>query len=406
MNCTLANLSMKDWHELVSKLLNGEQIGHICDIMLLRLAIILIKTFRNFMSHLTTEICLEIDSGIITDPKIPPFCRSWINIQDLFEFAIDQVLRYLRKEDEDFSHMKLESQREFMRNVATAPEYTNLDIYEEKISKFSQLEKFSFNAIERKLASIMSIKVKVEFLFDEPTEFDLENSEELNDIFKNAIESHLGEGVTAKLTGRETQDSSNSTFFPLTFKVNSAETDLKDYANYFNPNQKPKELWKILKAVLYKELPIVKEISLQSWDEGSIIISVAINKESNKDWSEDEMDEIEKTMTRFAEEFKFTGDLSHLTMTFKSKRDTFKKELPTSQRLIYRLNAFSEEMAAKFDKIDEEKLQDCLQVEMSNVKEKVKVTGMKRLYLIKTVFTMFKIFFKCFIIIPNVKIKY
>ena len=64
-------------------------------------------------------------------------------------------------------------------------------------------------------------------------------------------------------------------------------------------------------------------------------------------------------------------------MTFESKRSTSKRELTTSQSLVYQLNAFSEEITAKFDKIDEEKFMTCLQEEMSKVKKKTTVTGMK-----------------------------
>ena len=381
-NCTLRNLNLKDWHELISKLVDGERID-VCEITVLRLSIILIKMFRNLMSHLTTKECKEIDNGTIKDPRLSSFCKSWSDIESVYHFAIEQVLRYLKREDEDFSNMEMEKHMEYMRNVQIATKHTHLDIYTDKISNYLELERFCLNRVEEivdRLLTLHSIKIIVKLLFNEPTdEFDLEDSSEYNKCFKNAAESHFGEGmVTSKLEGIENQTAQtdqNCTSFPLTFKIKS-DYDLNDYANYNDPNKKAEELWQKLKAELLNKFPTIKSCKLKFWGEGSIIISVTINKAYDEEWSKEEVIEIEENMKKFAEEFEFNGDLCKFNMTFESKRSTFKRELSTSQSLLYQLNAFSEEITAKFDKIDEEKFMTCLQEEMSKVKKKTTVTGM------------------------------
>ena len=57
---------------------------------------------------------------------------------------------------------------------------------------------------------------------------------------------------------------------------------------------------------------------------------------------------------------------------------TFKIQRPARNTfsLAFQLNAFSEEMAACFDNIDEDKFKECLQKEMSRLKNKnVTISG-------------------------------
>ena len=67
-NCTLKELGIKDWNELYIKLVNGDQInGDICEILLLRFSLILLRIFRNFMSHFTIAKCKDVDERSIKD---------------------------------------------------------------------------------------------------------------------------------------------------------------------------------------------------------------------------------------------------------------------------------------------------------------------------------------------------
>ena len=188
--------------------------------------------------------------------------------------------------------------------------------------------------------------------------------------------------VTAKLEGEEFQNFNDQKSFLLTFSLDSKiesksnHTKLKDYADYYSPNQKAEKLWEnIEKKLKNAKLPDIKNITLKKWVEGSIIIGVRITKQSGE-WNGEEITEIEEKMTIFAEEFDFIGDLSECTMIFKSERNTVTEELPTSKRLVYRLSTFSDEMATSFDNIDEEKFKTCLQEVMSKNKENVTITGM------------------------------
>ena len=156
-------------------------------------------------------------------------------------------------------------------------------------------------------------------------------------------------------------------------KSNSEGVDLIGYKDYFDKNNKAKNLWKSLKEKLMEEFPEI-EFSLFQWDKGSIIIKVTIWKSSNEEWKEDEINEIEEKMSDFVKKVKLTGDLSQCVMSFKSGRKALKDSSPTSKCLIYRLDAFSEDVAEKLGKFDENKFMGCLQLFL---KEKVTVTGKK-----------------------------
>ena len=55
MKCILKHHGLKDWQELIVKLVLDEERIDVCSMLLLRLSILLIKLFRNFMCHLTAE---------------------------------------------------------------------------------------------------------------------------------------------------------------------------------------------------------------------------------------------------------------------------------------------------------------------------------------------------------------
>ena len=292
LKCLLTDLKLKNWHELIFKLVQGERLGDICEMLLVRSSIILIKVFRNFMSHLTPGKCQEIDSGIISEPQLSEFCKSWSDMQNVFEFAIEQILKYLKNEDEDFSHRDMAKHMEFMRFVTTATWHTDLDIYSEATSKFLQLEKFSFQRVEEKieqLLAVKSIKVVVEYIFDKPTKFDMKNSIEYNECFKNAIECYFGRKnltdqamVTAELEGELTLNNDPKSF-TLTFRIESQtcsgrnNVNLNDYVKFYHDNKKAKLLWESLEKTLEAKNPGIN-FSLKSWLKGSIIIGVAITK--------------------------------------------------------------------------------------------------------------------------------
>ena len=387
LNCTLENLDLKDWQELVKKLVLDEQrIGNVCQMLLLRLSIVLIKIFRNFMCHLTTERCKEIDKGIINkDIKIPSFCRSWSNIQDVFQFAIEQVLGYLKwKYQEFFSNREFDQQMEFMRNITTATQQTNLDKYDRKIHAYLKLEQFR---LEHSLAPTnKSIKVLVKFEFkDSFKEFDLTQSDKFDEAFKNATESYFQaiqigtNNVTAQLEGEQCEEySQDHKSFRLAFLIQSkpyvSGVDLTDYKKYCN-NQKAKELWGSLEEELKEVSPPNTTITLKSWGKGSVIINVTLSKTTNEDWREDEIIDIEEEMKILANRFNLDGDLSQCTMTFKSRRKTLKDRLPTCNNLVFRLDAFSKEMVKELENFDKKRFIVYLQENVSCLEEEVTVRG-------------------------------
>ena len=228
-----------------------------------------------------------------------------------------------------------------------------------------------------------SLKLHVEFDFEKKIKFDLEDSKEYDDIFKMATRKYFvteieTDNITARLVGKKQQNKDLSSHL-LIFKIesNSEGVDLTDYKDYFDENNKAKELWKSLKIQLEKAFPKIK-ISLSQWDNGSIIIKVTILKSSNEEWKEDEINEIEEKMSDFVNKVELTGDLSQCVMSFKSGRKAPKDISPPCKCLVYRLNAFSEDVAQKLDNFDVKKFMGCLQLFLSNLEEEVTVTGKQK----------------------------
>ena len=382
MKCTLAKLTLSNWHDLVEKLINGELIN-VCNTLLLRISISIIKSFRNLTSHLTTEKCKAMDNGSFTDSKIPKFCKSWVSTQNVYEFAIVHVLNYLKSEDTDFTYMEFTKQMEYIRNVTTATNHTYLHVFKDAINKYLELENIFNNKPNNIKVSEKSIKVVVGFELGKTIKFNLQDFEEYDKIFKKATESYFqnktGKSyVTGKLVGREPQMDADSKTLFLGFKISflSEDMDLRDYEVFFG--NKAKELWESLKKQLEKTLPAGTVILLDKWDSGSIIIEFGILKRFNEVWKESEEEEIEKRMSNFTKEIELSGDLSQCVVTFeRRRRKTLKDRSPTSLRLVYRLNASSEDVAQIFDNFDENSFIGCLEFFLSNLEEKVTVTGKK-----------------------------
>ena len=386
MKCTLVNLNLTSWHELVGKIVGGERIA-VCDMLLLRLSISLIKSFRNFMSHLTEEECRAIDNGTFNDSKFPQFCKSWVDIQGLFQFAIQQILDYLKSEDEGFEYAEMNQHMEFMRKVTTATKHTDIDIYTNAITNYLESEQFPLKDIAYKIDNLTyhltspaqkSLKFLVEFDFKKIIKFKLEDFEKYDAIFKEAtgdyFDTEIGtDSVTARLVGKEPHNNT-STVINFIIESNSEGVDLIDYKDYYDKNNKAKNLWKSLKEKLMKEFPEI-EFSLFQWDKGSIIIKVTIWKSSNEEWKEDEINEIEEKMSDFVKNVELTGNISQCVMSFKNEMKTFKDRSPTSQCLVYRLDAFSEDVVQKLDNFEEKKFMGSLQLILSNLEEGVTVTG-------------------------------
>ena len=373
--CTLKNLGLIDYHELISKLVNGELVDDVCKILRLRLSVILLRIFRNFTSHLTDAKCKEIDKGDTSkktpdDIDISPFCKCWEDIHNTYKFAIGQVFDYLKGE-KCISENVAKDHNEFMEKVVKARQHSELDEYDSMMEKLNRLGKYVENIVKLK-----SIKVRVKFILFDDFEFDLEDSDEFEQRFKNAIESCLNKKdsskITTKLVGEEPQNKDQKSLW-LTFKIDSDNAALLSrYEDH--KSGEVKKLFKSIKEELLKALPDnIKRVILKSWKRGSIIIGVAINKSCNEEWDENEIVEIEEKMIKFVEEFKFTGDLSKCTMTFKIESKCEK----SSFTLVYQLDAFSEEMVSELDKIEKERFKACLQGEVSKMKEKISVAGMK-----------------------------
>lgn len=273
---------------------------------------------------------------------------------------------------------------EFMRNITTATQQTNLDKYDRKIHAYLKLEQFR---LEHSLAPTnKSIKVLVKFEFkDSFKEFDLTQSDKFDEAFKNATESYFQaiqigtNNVTAQLEGEQCEEySQDHKSFRLAFLIQSkpyvSGVDLTDYKKYCN-NQKAKELWGSLEEELKEVSPPNTTITLKSWGKGSVIINVTLSKTTNEDWREDEIIDIEEEMKILANRFNLDGDLSQCTMTFKSRRKTLKDRLPTCNNLVFRLDAFSKEMVKELENFDKKRFIVYLQENVSCLEEEVTVRG-------------------------------
>ena len=160
----------------------------------------------------------------------------------------------------------------------------------------------------------------------------------------------------------------------IILEVDTESIDFRHYPHCDNSKEKLDALWERIEKELEKELKKafkgqIVHIHRISCSEKSqtIIIDFVTRKESKEEWNKDEI--IEEKMRLFAQGFKFTGDLSIYTIfKIRSRRNTLS--------LDFQLNAFSEEMAACFDNIDEDKFKECLQKEMSRLKnENVTIKG-------------------------------
>ena len=198
MKCTLVILGVLTWHELVGKIVGGERIA-VCDILLLRLSISIIKSFRNFIFHSTPDECRAIDNGTISDSKISQYCKSWVDIQDHFQFAIEQVLIYLKSEDEYLTHTEMKQHMEYMRSVTTATRHSDLDAYTKNTTKYWLVEQFSLNKMAK-----TSLKIVVEFKLKKYINFSLKNSKPFYDSFQKGMREYFDteigtDTVTARL---------------------------------------------------------------------------------------------------------------------------------------------------------------------------------------------------------------
>ena len=377
IKCTLKNDSLNDWHQLfkrVKDMPNVNMSGTYCPILVLRLSIILLRIFRNFMSHLTDGKCQKIEEKEIKEyypcPHfIPKFCKSWEDIHKTFKFAIEQVLRYLQNK-KSITQEEMTFLQKHMKNVIEAKQHSAVfeeSIMMEKINTIIGQNKEILSHVKK------SIIIDVRFEFDKPTEFSLENSKDYDQGFRNGCEKYFKEKPDKYITNlKGNQPPICEKSFVITFKIKSDDMNLKDYEFYNNPNGRTRALCEKIKEELKKTLTKDVKSTLISTDLGSIIISVAINKKSNEEWNKDEIIEIEENMRQFSGGFKFTGDLSKCTITFKIQRPASRNTFS----LAFQLNAFSEEMAACFDNIDEDKFKECLQKEMSRLNnENVTITG-------------------------------
>ena len=111
----------------------------------------------------------------------------------LLYFAIEQLLNYLKSEDEGIDYMEMHRHLEFMRIVTTATKHHHLEIYTPTINKYLELE--CLKKIEEKMNNLTKshslnlLRIAVEFEFGNSLKrkvFDLTKSKYYNDIFKKA----------------------------------------------------------------------------------------------------------------------------------------------------------------------------------------------------------------------------
>ena len=143
LKCTLKDLSLNNWYELVHS-------RDICEILRLRLCIILLRIFRNFTSHITPNEWIQIDGSKIEDPDIQPICKSWEDIINTYRYTINCVIDYLKRNK---CIDKEEDMEQVMEKVVKATQHSDLN--EDSVKEYDQIIK-SQNRIEGNTEKILS----------------------------------------------------------------------------------------------------------------------------------------------------------------------------------------------------------------------------------------------------------
>ena len=246
------------------------------------------------------------------------------------------------------------------------------------------------------VAAKQSLKLNISFKFADSFEFDLMKCKESSDIFEAFQKSTTSyfstqflqhnNSVEAIMVGDE-DPSSKTHVIEFIIQSIGKENNLENYRN-IKKSKKGKKLWNFLEKELQKALPD-REIHLSSWDDGSIIINVAIRKSSGQNWEESELQDIEEKLPSFEKivENRLPGVRCQCEMRRKTTED-----LRTS--LAFRFDTISADLARQMDVFDEDIFMIFLeyfltQIEQSKPKGKIISQGITVPFHLKKMHSIF-----------------
>ena len=366
-SCLNCFQSSKNIDSLIQELLelDEEQIKvttKACPTFLLRLSVELIRQFRNFMSHANMNRRKQMTNGTFKDNSLPSCCTSWVMVHEVFKFAINYVLLYLKLNDK-LPPSYFREQKDFLRNVSVARSLEELNRFTNNIDNYVAVEKIDMKEMSRMIKTIETattkplLKIKILYKSTESIELDYfcKEASEINEILNN----HLTEkGIKVCYEGISPKREDNKQL-TIGFKLESSERDLNEYLDP-KDNKKGSHLWEIIKNSLEEKLNSGMEtekritITLLKWIEGSIKITVILQKLSGKEWNEEEENEIYETMPTIVKQIpkNFPEDLSDCTMDYIKKKKKAGITTPHSATLTFRVVYESYEQTDAFDEVE------------------------------------------------------
>ena len=387
MNCT----SEGNLHELIEKLVCEKKIDDVCQIMVLRLSIDIIRKFRNLMSHLTHTRYKDMESGNFAHHDVPSFFKSWVNLRKLFQFALDQVLDYIVLKDKDFTESNKLQIVYDAAQICETTKHADLDAHTSDIDAYLKLERIE-NVFDNIQKGIENIKDNVKKSLTIAYKFDLNDtnvkihlkSEKVADI-RSAIEeamiSYLGvnpDSLKANMVHANKGSYQNPQTAKIKIKIESIENkvNLKDFES--SETQESEKLWKELEKEIKKVLPAGTEFELITWDIGSIIINVSIRKRSNQNWKDIELEEIEEKLPSVEKIVENNLPGTNCQCEMQERKFTGQENLGIS--LIFRFDIL-DIVARKIFNFDEGIFMTHLNRILEQQKETIIATGKKIIYV-------------------------
>ena len=134
--------------EIIKKLVKGDKITvvnvngneseiNVCETFLLRLFVGLLGNCRNLTNHWLRENPTQMNDGIFKDPSLPSFCTSWDEIQDVFQFAIQHILKYLQSQ-ETITESDCNDVQKVLRNITLSKTESDLKRISDDIKEINQ----------------------------------------------------------------------------------------------------------------------------------------------------------------------------------------------------------------------------------------------------------------------------
>lgn len=133
MKCLLSNLNLQDWHELVAKLVDGEEIGDICEITVLRLSILITQSLIMVIPMLAAE---SAKKEKIYDPTtLTKAIQEKMLEKDRcnYPFALRKILMYLKANNRNFKDFDMHIK--FLDHLTNAKSHIELNLIPYDIKK-------------------------------------------------------------------------------------------------------------------------------------------------------------------------------------------------------------------------------------------------------------------------------